>query len=145
MFPEGIVRRLSAPLAKESFMYLFQDISYIENCLRFLNNTSYIRNAVSCARFFDTLIDLIILPVPMSTVNAENMPHKHKKVPLQLLVLMSRVWKNCIDADVKNWRLQLCNLSYLAVSLTSIPRIPLLQQCTSPTTKVALYRYRQCN
>ena len=79
MFPEGIVWRLSAPVAKESSMYLFQDISYIENCLRFLNNTSYIRNAVSCARFFDTLIDLIILPVPVSTVNAENMPHKHKK------------------------------------------------------------------
>jgi hypothetical protein len=49
-------------------MYRFQDVSYIENCLRFLNNTSYIPNAVSCARLFDTLIDLIIPPVPKSTV-----------------------------------------------------------------------------
>jgi hypothetical protein len=64
-------------------MYRFQDISYIENCLRFLENTSYIRNAVSCARLFDTLIDLIIPPVPMSTLYAENMPHEtKKKVPL---------------------------------------------------------------
>jgi hypothetical protein len=49
-------------------MYRFQDVSYIENCLRFLNNTSYIRNAFSCARLFDTLIDLIIPPAPKSTV-----------------------------------------------------------------------------
>jgi hypothetical protein len=59
-------------------MYSFQDVSYIENCLRFLNNTSYIRNAVSCARLFDTLIDLIFPSVPKSTVYAENMPHDNK-------------------------------------------------------------------
>ena len=67
-FPEGILRRLSAPVARETIMYRSQDVSYTENCLRFLNNTSYIRNAVSCARLFDTLIDLIIPPVPKSTV-----------------------------------------------------------------------------
>jgi hypothetical protein len=79
MFLEGILRRLSATVARETFMYRFQDVSYIENCLRFLNSTSYIRNAVSCARLFDTLIDLIIPPVPKSTVYAENMPHENKK------------------------------------------------------------------
>jgi hypothetical protein len=68
MFPAGIVQRQSAPVATETFMYRFQDVSYIENCLRFFNNTSYIRNAVSCARLFDTLIDLIIPPVSKSTV-----------------------------------------------------------------------------
>jgi len=60
-------------------MYRFQDVSCIGNCLRFLNNTSYIRNAVSCARLFDTLIDLIIPPVPRSTVYAESIPHENKK------------------------------------------------------------------
>ena len=78
MFSEGVLRRLSAPVARETFMYRFQDVSYIENCLRFLNNTSYIRNAVSCARLFETLIDLIP-PVPQSTVCVENMPHGKKK------------------------------------------------------------------
>ena len=43
-----------------------------------MNNTSYIRNAVSCARLFHTLIDLIIPPVPKSTVYAENLPHENK-------------------------------------------------------------------
>jgi hypothetical protein len=134
MLPEGIQRRLSAPVARETFMYRFQDVSYIENCLRFLNNTPYIRNALSCARLFDTLIDLIIPPVPKSTVCAQNMPDENKtkkKVPLKLLVLMPRVWKRHVDAHVKNRRLKLCSLSYLTVSLTSTPCIPLLQQCTS--------------
>jgi hypothetical protein len=79
MFPEGILRRLSVPVARETFMYRFQYVSYIENCLRFLNNTSYILNAGSRARLFDTLIDLIIPPVPKPTVYAENMPHENKK------------------------------------------------------------------
>jgi hypothetical protein len=48
---------------------------YITNCLRFLNNTSYGRNAASCARLFDTLIDFIIHPISESTVYAENMPY----------------------------------------------------------------------
>jgi len=79
MFPAGIVLKLSAPEATQTFMYRFQGVSYIENCLRFLNNTSYIRNAVSCACLFDTLIDLIIPPVPQSTVYSLRTKHASRK------------------------------------------------------------------